>query len=114
MSDGENKVDKNVVGFIPGRNGGRLNRGGTKGNKGGGRPPSEIRDICAQSFVQRIAKAEAIIDGDTSTDGDKLRALDLLGKYGGLLHTTSESTVTKRPHREAVDEVRKRLGLDAA
>jgi hypothetical protein len=93
--------------------GGALNAGGTKGNKGG-RPASEIRDLCAQSFAQRIAKAEAILDNDQSSNADKLKALDLLGKYGGLIHTTSDTTVTKRPHREAVEEVRRRLGLDAA
>jgi hypothetical protein len=70
--------------------------------------------MCAASFAARITKAEAILDSEDASNADKIRALDLLGKYGGLIHTTSESTVTKRPHREAVEEVRRRLGLDAA
>jgi hypothetical protein len=42
MSDGNN-----VDNYVPGRNGGRLNRGGTKGNKGG-RPPEEFKALCRE------------------------------------------------------------------
>lgn len=89
--------------------GGALNAGGTKGNKGG-RPPTEIRQRCAETFDQFIPKAEAILRSKTASNADKLKALDLLGKYGGLIHTTNETTV-KRPHREAVEKVRRELGL---
>lgn len=67
----------------PGRNGGRLRRG-NPGNKGGGRPTSEIRQRCADSFDKHIATAEAILADKDASNGDKIRALDVLGKYAGL------------------------------
>lgn len=90
--------------------GGALLRGGVRGNKGGGRPPAEIRLRCAGLFDEHIDKAVGILRKKDASNGDKLKALDLLGKYGGLIHTTSETTV-KRPHREAVEKVRRELGL---
>lgn len=69
--------------LIPQGHGGALRNGGT--NRGGpGRPRSAIRDACARSFDERIAVAEKIADSRKATRLDKLRALDLLGKYGGL------------------------------
>lgn len=60
-----------------------LRNGGT--NKGGpGRPPKEIRLLCAGSFEERIKVAEQIIDDPNSSASDRLRGIDLLGKYGGL------------------------------
>lgn len=112
MSD---QIAGKIAGTIPQTHGGALLPGGVKGHKGGpGRPPAEIRLRCAESFDKHVLVAERILRSKKATNAEKLKALDLLGKYGGLIHTTSESTVTKRPHREAVDEVRKRLGLDAA
>lgn len=61
---------------------------GNPGNKGGtGRPKSVIREKCAGSFEQRIKVAEEILDDPNSTNADKIRALDLLGKYAGLQQT---------------------------
>ena len=61
---------------------------GNPGNKGGtGRPKSVIREKCAGSFEQRIKVAEEILDDPSSTNADKIRALDLLGKYAGLQQT---------------------------
>ena len=59
---------------------------------------SPIRDACRQSFDKRIQKLEHIIDDATSRDADKIRAMDLLGKYGvgvlkevqGAQHTVME------------------------
>ena len=77
---------------IPGRNGGRLRNGGT--NKGGpGRPPSEIRSKLRGSFADRIKVAEQIADNPKSSPADRLRALDLLAKYG--LGTTITETDTE-------------------
>jgi hypothetical protein len=112
MSD---EIAGKIAGTIPQTHGGALLPGGVKGHKGGpGRPPAEIRARCADSFYDNMGKAERILRSKKASNMEKLKALDLLGKYGGLMHTTSESTVTKRPHREAVEEVRRRLGLDAA
>lgn len=83
---------------------GRLT-GGNPGNKGGGRPPSEIRQRCRGSFYDRIRILEEIADGtlpltrkctkcghtpkkqeeeDASPPAaaDRIRAIDLLGHYG--------------------------------
>lgn len=58
---------------------------GNPGNKGGtGRPKSEVRARCVGAFDARISVAEEILDDPDSTPADRLRALDLLGKYGGL------------------------------
>ena len=55
--------------------------GGT--NKGGtGRPTSAVRDLCKLEFEERIAKLCAIVDSKQASDADKIRAMDLLGKYG--------------------------------
>lgn len=80
--NGKNPV-KNPVATREGRNGGTLRSGGT--NKGGpGRPTSAIREACAKSFDERIRILEIIADDSNSADGDRIRALDLLGKYGAL------------------------------
>ena len=77
----------------PGPNGGMLQNGGTPGNPGGGRPPSDIRARCRGSFEQRIPILEQIADGEASERievplfvvlqhaecpkcGDKLKATD--------------------------------------
>jgi hypothetical protein len=104
-----------IAGSIPQQHGGALLTGGVKGHKGGpGRPTAEIRLRCAGLFDEHVTKAVRFLRSKGASNGDKLKALDLLGKYGGLIHTTSETTVKRGPHREVVDEVRKRLGLDAA
>ena len=56
------------------------NSGGKKGRSG--RPPSAIRIRCQGSFAERVPVLEEIIDDPTSRDADKVRAMDLLGKYG--------------------------------
>ena len=66
----------------PGRNGGTLKVGG-KHRPAGGRPPSEVRDLCRQGFEQALPKLLAIAEGAVFT-ADQLRAIDLLGKYSGL------------------------------
>lgn len=90
---------------------GRL-RGGNPGNSGGkkgrsGRPPSVIREMCRGAFAQRIKILKKIADGEAiervklangeemetmkSADvSDRLKAIDLLGKYG--LGTKQEVT----------------------
>ena len=56
-------------------------RGGT--NRGGpGRPTSVIRELCKGNFEERVKDLCAIIDSKTASDADKIRAMDLLGKYG--------------------------------
>ena len=65
--------------------------GGNPGNRGGsGRPPSKIRAAMRESLDARIVIAEAIADDGDASPADRLRALDLLAKYG--LGTTTTST----------------------
>jgi hypothetical protein len=98
--------------LVPQPHGGVLRQGGT--NKGGpGRPPSAIRATLRQSFEERVKVLEAIADGEVAyklrSDGekmsaadltkvipsvaDRLKAMDLLAKYG--LGTTSTQTDTE-------------------
>jgi hypothetical protein len=49
-----------------------------------GRPPSEVRERCKGSFWERIAVLESIADNPKATSADRIRAMDTLGKYGGL------------------------------
>lgn len=103
--DSQRGVGRNPT-LIPG------NRGSQKGRSG--RPPSAIRDLCARSFGERVEFLRAVIDGETGLfltdkdgrailDGenkpvrlgadmaDRLKAMDLLGKYGGLQKVETES-----------------------
>jgi hypothetical protein len=77
---GENHGQENEM--IPQPHGGALRNGGT--NRGGtGRPKSEIRRACAEAFDSRIPRLLQIMD-EASTPAEYMKALDLLGKYGGL------------------------------
>jgi hypothetical protein len=78
---------------IPQPHGGALNAGGTPGNVGGtGRPASVIRDRLRGSFDDRIAFLEKVTDGAVeSTVADRLKAIDMLARYG--LGVKDETTV---------------------
>lgn len=82
-----------VVGeLIPQPHGGALRNGGP--NAGGtGRPPSEIRKKLRGSFEDRVKVLEAIADDTKASPADRMRALDLMGKYG--LGTTMTETDTE-------------------
>lgn len=80
--------------------GGALYAGGVPGHRGGpGRPPSVLRELLRGSFAERLAVLEAIADGQpvvrvrlpdgtetetlvSASPADRLRALDLMAKYG--------------------------------
>jgi hypothetical protein len=100
--------------LVPQSHGGAIRQGGNPGNKGGpGRPPSAIRAALRQSFEERVKVLESIADGEVvfklRSDGekpsaadltkvipsvaDRLKAMDLLAKYG--LGTTSTQTDTE-------------------
>jgi hypothetical protein len=109
------------------------NPGNTGGKKGrSGRPPSVIRNACAKAFDRRIKYLMAVVDGNTGPylkhkDGqvmlddagkpirwgadvaDRLKAMDLLGKYGGLQKVETEHV--HKHYREAIEEAREALGL---
>lgn len=77
--------------------GGALLEGGLAGNRGGtGRPPSALRQLCRDALGHRLSLLEEILDGAVVKKcpccdhefqlvvrpADRLRALELLAKYG--------------------------------
>ncbi len=110
MSVGKNH-GKNPGGMRQQPHGGALRNGGT--NKGGpGRPPNVIRQKLRGSFEERIKILEAIADDKKSSQADRMRALDLMAKYG--LGTTSTSTDTEgndvaKPGRLTDEEIQAEL-----
>ena len=75
----EEKHDR-VPGYPNLRNGG-TNKGGT------GRPKSEIRAAAAAGFDKALPVLTSIVAGEAPypvTPAEMLKAIDLLGKYGGL------------------------------
>lgn len=65
-----------------GRNRGLL-KIGNPGNRGGiGRPPALVRERLRGSFEQRVTILEEIADDPTVAPSDRIRAIDLMGKYG--------------------------------
>jgi hypothetical protein len=78
--------------LVPPKHGKGLLRHGSKpgGPPGPGRPPSAIREAMREALADRIAIAEQIADNVEASTSDRLRALDLLAKYG--LGTKSEVT----------------------
>lgn len=65
--------------------GGSLYVGGVVGNKGGhGATRSKVRDASLLAFEERIYVLEEIADDPRSKDTDRIRAVDSLGKHGGV------------------------------
>jgi hypothetical protein len=91
---------KTDVKLIPQEHGGALLAGGKPGNKGGGRTPNELRALMREPLakllpiITEIAEAKDIqevtcphCDGKHEVEtflkaGDKLKAVDLLARYG--------------------------------
>ena len=61
-------------------------RGPKKGARNAGRPPSVLRDAYRASAAERLPFVLAVVDGrvPAATVADRLRAWDLLNKYGGM------------------------------
>ena len=100
--------------LVPGKNGGRIRNGSKPGtNRGGtGRPPSVIRQRLRGSFEDRIPVLEEIADDRKASLGERLKALDLMAKYG--MGTTSTATDTEgndavKPGRLTDEEVEAEL-----
>ena len=96
MADG--KTGKNI-----GKQGLPVLNVGNPGNSGGsGRPPSAIRARCRGSFDARIPVAESIADDPNASASDRLRAIDVLAKYGLPLQVENETGFDLTPEqREA-------------
>ena len=63
---------------------GKLYAGGVPGNKGGGRPRSKVREAATLAYDERIEVLSAIADDEGSRPGDRIRAIDVLGKHAGI------------------------------
>lgn len=77
--------------LVPQPHGGAIRHGSTEGNTPGtGRPPSAIREQLRGSFSDRIKILEAIADDPEVSPSDRVKAIDMLAKYG--LGTRQEVT----------------------
>ena len=87
MSKANGKPSEQASGLVPQPHGGALKPGAGGGRKNGslgGRPPSAIRERCRGSFVERIPILEEIADDATLRPNDRVKAIDVLAKYGGV------------------------------
>lgn len=87
--------------LIPQPNGGALLSGGKPGNVGNpnapGRPPSAIREKLRGSFAERVRILEKIADGEALDPSDRMKAIDLMGKYGlGARKDVDEDQIRER------------------
>lgn len=99
-SSAANKTPQQTPMVVPSHGRGKLRVGGT--NKGGtGRPPSAVRKACTLAFDQRIKVLTQIADG-AEKDADRIKAIDVLGKYG--LGTKEEHELTQNEPLKIVHE----------
>jgi hypothetical protein len=98
---------------MAGLNGGSLRRGGGNPKRNGGRPPSVIREKLRGSFDKRVKVLEQIADGKLAASvADRLKAIDLLAKYGlgtTVTETDTEGNDAPRPGVLTPDERRAAL-----
>ena len=92
----------NIPMRVPAHGKGKLRVGNPEAT---GRPPSAIRAAMRQSLDQRIAIAEEIADDGQASPAERLKALELLARYG-LGHSDS---VTTKARFSNDDERRQRL-----
>ena len=92
------KREKPLPTLIPQAHGGALYRGGVPGNRGGWKPPSAIRARLRDSLDDRVTVLEEIADDPGMAASDRIRAVDVLAKYG--LGAASEVSV---------DQIREKL-----
>lgn len=71
-----------------------------------GRPPSAIRASMRESLDKRLVIAEQIADDENAAPSERLKAMELLARYG---LGTSDTVNHKRPGFASDDERRQRL-----
>lgn len=86
-----------TVALVPQPHGGAL-QVGNPGNSGGtGRPPSLLRQQLRGAFAERVAVLTGITDDQEAPNGDRIRAMDVLGKYGiGTIREISADDVREK------------------
>jgi hypothetical protein len=112
----ENSGENFGEGLTPQAHGGALKQGSNFGNRGGGRPKSEIRKACAEAFDSRIPRLLQIMD-EASTPAEYMKALDLLGKYGGLQQidaTSGDNPLQGLTESERIERIASLINLARA
>jgi hypothetical protein len=130
-SSGEPAAARVLPAKIPQPHGGALYAGGVPGNEGGGRRPMTLRQRLAVSLEKRIPILEQIADGEaivrmrtpegeesetlvSAAIGDRLKAIDTMGRYGpGTVRELSTDEVRERL-RETLAIIRRALPEPAA
>lgn len=88
---------------VPAHGRGRLLTGGVPGNAGGtGAPPSEIRARLRGAFAERVGVVESMVDNQALRPADRLRAIDLLARYGLGEQSGVDVEVVRAKLRETV------------
>lgn len=102
------KADSTSVARRPQSHGGALLAGGAPNNRGGtGRPPSAIRATARQAFDEVLPIVTRIVKSKSTSDRDRIRGIDVLGKYG-MGHPVSIDDVRDRL-REQLEAIREFL-----
>ena len=88
MSDSKptrnSEKNSEVALVVPAHGRGALLTRGMPGNKGGGRPRSKVKALSALEYEKRIPALGAIADDEAERATDRIRAIDVLGRHGGL------------------------------
>jgi hypothetical protein len=90
--------------------------GGTPGNRGGGRPKDKVRAALRLAGAKRIKVLREIADGmgEDVKPSDRLKAVDVMLKYGlGVEHEVSRDDVRGRL-RETIAMIRRELSPELA
>lgn len=87
MSDSDNSARddtrRDTPALIPQPHGGALLSGGVLGHRGGpGRPPSALREVMRLSLEERLPILEKLADDPTVAPRDRLKAIEILARYG--------------------------------
>ena len=72
---------KSAVALIPQRHGGALAKGGYRGNKGGGRPPSALREAFRGDLETARARVAELLEDPDTKPSDIIAIFDRLAKY---------------------------------
>ena len=73
---------KNSVATVPGRNGGRLNAGGTPGNKGGtGRPKDRIKAALSDDLEEGLQQIGEALRAEELTVAEKQKHMEVALRY---------------------------------
>ena len=83
--------------LVPQPHGGALLRGRGDWPGAGGRPPSEVRKAMRLALEDRLTVLADIADNPASNAGDRIRALEVLARYGLGTSDTLTADVTARP-----------------